>query len=151
MSNARLYRTQSHCTYTCRYHLVWTPKWRGKVLADRFIKAELKRIFKMVCRWKGFVIHAWHVGDDHVHLYVEVPPKHSVSYAVQVIKGKSSAWLRKKTKKLPPGPLWERGYFVSTVGVSEMAVKRYVDSQHVHHAEATQMSLIDKVLRQKRA
>ncbi|MEA3249265.1 MAG: transposase [Patescibacteria group bacterium] len=65
MSNTRLYRTQSHCTYTCKYHLVWTPKWRGRALADRYIKAELKRIFKMVCGWKGFVIHAWHVGDDY--------------------------------------------------------------------------------------
>ncbi|MBN1585651.1 transposase [Candidatus Uhrbacteria bacterium] len=65
--------------------------------------------------------------------------------------GKAAAWIRKKTKKLPSGPLWERGYFVSTVGVSEMAVRNYVQNQHTHHAEATRMSLIDRVIGSRRA
>jgi REP element-mobilizing transposase RayT len=56
MSNGRLYAQQSHCTYTCQYHLVWTPKYRGKVLAEKYIKQELKRIFKMICAWKGFTV-----------------------------------------------------------------------------------------------
>lgn len=146
MSNAHLYQTQSHCTYTCQYHLVWTPKYRGKVLADRYIKQELKRIFKMIFEWKGFTIHAWHVGDDHAHLFVTIPPKYSVSYAMAIIKGKSSAWIKKKTKKLPE-TVWERGYFVSTVGVNEQAVKRYVENQHLHHGEFKQAGLFDKVLK----
>ena len=53
--NARLY-TLDHCTYTCQYHLVWITKYRGQVLADTYIKAELKRIFKQLARWKGFTI-----------------------------------------------------------------------------------------------
>ncbi|MEY4744357.1 MAG: hypothetical protein RL272_302 [Candidatus Parcubacteria bacterium] len=145
MSNARLYQTQSHCTYTCQYHLVWTPKYRGKVLSDRYIKQELKRIFKMVCQWKGFTIHAWHVGDDHIHLFVSIPPKYSVAYALAVIKGKSSAWLRKKTNKFPQGALWERGYFVSTVGVNEQAVRQYVNNQHLHHSEMKQLSILERM------
>ncbi len=147
MSNARLYLTQSHATYTCQYHLVWTPKFRGKVLADRYIKQELKRIFKMICQWKGFTIHAWHIGDDHLHLVVSIPPKYSVAYALAVLKGKSSAWIKKKTNKFPPGTLWERGYFVSTIGVDEVAVRRYVDNQHQHHSELKQLSILDKVLK----
>ena len=147
MSNGRLYGTQSHCTYTCQYHLVLTPKFRGKVLADKYIKQELKRIFKMICQWKGFTVHAWHIGDDHLHLFVSIPPKYSVAYALAILKGKSSAWIKKKTNKFQPGTLWERGYFVSTVGVNEMTVKRYVENQHLHHTEMKQLSLIDKVLR----
>ncbi|MCI0680231.1 transposase, partial [bacterium] len=68
MAYARLYQL-SHCTYVCKYHLVWTPKYRGKVLADRYIKQELKRIFKFIARWKGFVIEAWYVGDDLQYIY----------------------------------------------------------------------------------
>jgi len=147
MSNGRLYAQQSHCTYTCQYHLVWTPKYRGKVLAEKYIKQELKRIFKMICAWKGFTVHAWHIGDEHIHLFVFIPPKYSVAYALAVMKGKSSAWLKKKTNKFSPGTLWERGYFVSTVGVDAIAIKRYVDNQHLHHAELKQLSFIDKVLK----
>lgn len=132
--NRRLYQLD-HVSYICKYHFVWTPKWRGKVLADKYIKAELKRIFKQVAKWKKFVIHAWHVGDDHVHLVITIPPKYSVSYSMQVLKGKSSAWIKKKTKKLPKGSLWERGYFVSTIGLDEHMVKNYVDNQHARHSE----------------
>lgn len=134
MTSRRLYQL-NHCTYICKYHLVWTPKWRGKVLADKYIKSQLKQIFKQVARWKGFVIHSWHVGDDHIHLIMTIPPKYSVSYAMQILKGKSSAWIKKKTKKLPKGTLWERGYFASTVGLDEHMVKRYVDNQHLHHSD----------------
>ena len=104
MKNGRMYNL-SHCTYTCKYHIIWTPKYRGKVLASIFIKQELKRIFKSIAKWKGFVIHAWHIGDDHIHLYITIPPKHSVSYAMAILKGKSSAWIKKKTSKLPRGSL----------------------------------------------
>lgn len=129
MANNHLYLKLEHCTYLCQYHLVWTPRYRGKVLADKFIKQELKRLFKMICRWKHFRIRAWHIGDEHIHLYIIIPPKHSVSYAVEIIKGKSSAWIKKRTKKFPPGSLWARGYFVSTVGADEIALRTYLKDQ----------------------
>lgn len=127
--STRIYRTLSHSTYRCEYHLVWTPKYRGKVMADKYIKAELKRIFKVICKWKGFIPLAWHIGDEHIHLYVSIPPSYSVSYAMAILKGKSSAWLKKKTNKLPQGSLWARGYFASTVGIDEIAIKRYIENQ----------------------
>ena len=140
MSNRRLYQL-SHCTYLCDYHVVWTPKYRGKVLHDYYIKQELKRIIKLICKWKGFTIQAWHIGDDHIHLYVTIPPKYSVSYAVSIITGKSSAWIKKKTTKFPLGTLWNRGYFVSTVGLNEFAVKKYVQNQQHHQVELVQQRL----------
>ena len=139
MKNGRMYNL-SHCTYTCKYHIIWTPKYRGKVLASIFIKQELKRIFKSIAKWKGFVIHAWHIGDDHIHLYITIPPKHSVSYAMAILKGKSSAWIKKKTSKLPRGSLWERGYYVTTVGIDEEIVKNYVQKQHERHREVPKLS-----------
>ena len=138
---ARLYQL-SHCTYVCKYHVVWTPKYRGKVLRDPFIKQELKRIFKQIATWKGFIIEAWHVGDDHIHLYLTIPPKYSVSYAMSILKGKSSAWIKKKTTMFPKGTLWNRGYFVTTVGLNELAVKRYVENQSHHQIELQQQKLL---------
>jgi len=140
MSNIRLYQL-SHCRYRCQYHLVWIPRYREKVLADNYIKAELGRIFKTIAKWKGFVIKAWHIGDDHIHLVADIPPKYSVSYIMQIIKGKSSAWIKKKTKKLPKGSLWAKGYFVSTVGVDEMTIQNYVKHQEHHQVNIQKLPL----------
>ncbi len=54
----------SHSTYICQYHIVWTPKYRGRVLADTYIKLELKRMFKNIAKWKGLTIVQWHIGDN---------------------------------------------------------------------------------------
>ncbi len=97
MANRRLYQL-SHCTCYCRYHIVWTPRFRGKILADEYIKQELKRMFKMIAKWKGFQIVSWHIGDEHIHLFISIPHKFSVLYAVSILKGKSSAWIKKKNK-----------------------------------------------------
>lgn len=140
MANRRVYQL-SHCTYSCQYHIVWTPKYRGKVLEDKYIKTQMKDIFKTICKWKGFTIHAWHIGDEHIHLFVTIPPKYSVSYAVSIIKGKSSSWIKKKTKKFPKGTLWNRGYFVSTVGIQEIVVKRYVENQRHEQRDLTPLPL----------
>jgi len=109
--------------------LVWIPKYRGKATADKFIKAELGRIFKQIAKWKGLIIRAWHIGDEHIHLVIDIPPKYSIAYIMSVIKGKSSSWLKKKTKKIPKGSFWARGYFVTTVGVDEFMIKNYVKNQ----------------------
>ncbi len=140
MSSKHLYQL-NHCTYSCQYHLVWTPRYRGKVMADKYIKAEFKRIFKWICRWKNFQIYAWHIGDEHIHLYISIPPKFSVAYAVSVIKGKSSAWIKKKTKAIPPGSFWARGYFVSTIGINEHAIKKYIQNQQHHQLELQKLPL----------
>ncbi len=124
-----------HCTYSCSYHIVWTPRYRGKVLASKFVKAELKRQLSQIARWKGLVIQAWHIGDEHIHLYLTIPPKYSASYIVQVLKGKTSSWLKKKTKQFPIGPLWGRGYFVSTVGIQQAAILKYIQNQEHHQVE----------------
>ena len=133
MANGRLYRL-SHSIYCCRYHLVWTPKYRGRVMTSSYIKQEFTRIFKLIAGWKGFVIHEVHIADEHIHLYLTVPPKYSVAYAVSILKGKSSAWIKKKNKKIPLGTFWCRGYFCSTIGISEMAIRKYIQKQQEHQS-----------------
>lgn len=133
-TNGRMYQL-NHCLYICQYHLVWIPRFRGRVMADTYIKAELKRIFKLICRWKGFTLRVWRIGDEHIYLYLTIPPKHSISFAVAVLKGKSSAWIKKKNKKIPKGSFWARGYFVSTIGINEHALKKYIENQQHQQVE----------------
>ena len=130
-----------HSTYHCSYHIVWTPRYRGKVLADTYIKQELKRMFKQIATWKGLRIYAWHIGDEHIHLHIGIPPKYSIAYIIQILKGKTSGWLKKKTKKFPKGVLWARGYFVSTVGINEQAVYNYVNNQKHNQVDLEQLKL----------
>lgn len=141
--NYLLYQLE-HCTYHCSYHIVWTPRYRGKVLADTYIKQELKRMFKQIAKWKQLTIYAWHVGDEHIHLHIGIPPKYSIAYIIQILKGKTSGWIKKKTKKFPKGVLWGRGYFVTTVGIEEYAVKRYVENQQHHQVDLEQLQLFER-------
>ncbi len=132
--NRRLYQ-QTHSTWVCDYHIVWCPKYRGAVLKDTYIKQELKRMFKYIAQWKECPIHQWHIGDEHLHLYLSIPPKYSAAYIVQVMKGKTSMWLKKKTKKFPQGTFWARGYFISTVGLNEHQIRNYIANQRHHQRE----------------
>jgi putative transposase len=92
-------------------------------------------MIKQIAHWKGLTIYAWHIGDEHIHLYLGIPPKYSASYVIGLIKGKTSGWLKKKTKQFPKGALWARGYFVSTVGIQEVALKKYIQNQQHHQVE----------------
>ena len=129
-------RRLSDSFYECKYHIVFRPKYRGKILKGQVAK-EIRRIIRLVCKWKGFEILEGRICSDHIHLVLVIPPKHSVSYAMSLIKGKSSAWIKKKNKKYKKlcdkGSLWARGYFVSTVGVDEEVIKRYVRHQSKHN------------------
>ena len=127
-NNGRLYNLD-HCTYICQYHVVWVTKYRGKVMQEMYIKNTFKTILKTIARWKDFKIMEWHIGDEHIHLYIIIPPKYSIAYAIQILKGKSSSWIKKKTKKFPPGSIWARGYFVSTLGINEFQVRNYINNQ----------------------
>ena len=132
-----------HCSYHCSYHIVWTTRYRGKVLADNYIKAELKRMFKQIANWKDLRIYAWHIGDEHIHLHISIPPKYSIAYIIQILKGKTSGWIKKKTRRFPSGMLWARGYFVSTVGINEYAVKNYIQNQRHHQVDIEQLKLLN--------
>ena len=87
------------------------------------------------------------IQDDHIHLCVLLTPR-SVSYAMQILKGKSSAWIKKKIKRqhglYEQHSLWARGYFASTIGIDEFIIRRYVKHQD-HHNEVDQPSLFSKL------
>lgn len=148
MRHKRTIRTLTHCFYELKYHFVWTPKYRGKVLAGTKVKQEVIRTIETIIKWKHWELLELNVQDDHVHLVLIILPKDSPSYVMQIIKGKSSAWLKKKIKHksgvYEKHSLWARGYFVSTVGVDELIIRRYVRHQEKHN-QIEQLNLFDKI------
>lgn len=148
-AHKRTIRTLSHCFYDLKYHLVWTPKYRGKVLGNEKVKSELRRIFESICKWKHWEIIELNIQEDHIHLCLLTTPRDSISYTMQLIKGKSSAWMKKKIKRThglyEKESLWARGYFVSTIGLDENLIRRYVKHQY-HHHQVEQPSLFEKLL-----
>ena len=142
-------RTEHH-VYRLEYHLVWTPKYRGKVLDNEKVKQELRRIFESICKWKHWEIIELNIQSDHIHLCLLATPRDSISYAMQMLKGKSSAWMKKKIKRThglyEKESLWARGYFVSTIGIDEYIIRRYVQHQYKHN-QIEQPSLFEKLIK----
>jgi REP-associated tyrosine transposase len=127
------YRKLSHVVYKCDYHIVWVPKYRFRILTGQ-IKTMIEQDIMMLSEWKGCKVDELNVQSDHVHLVISIPPKVSVSTLMGVMKGKLAIKLFRSYPKLKQKPywgnhFWARGYFVSTVGIDEEVIKRYVKYQ----------------------
>ena len=133
------YKKLSHVIYKCEYHIVWVPKYRFRILTGE-IKKLIEEDIKMLCEWKGCEIEELNVQTDHIHLVVSIPPKVSVSVLLGTLKGKIAIKMFKSYPKLKKKPywgnhFWARGYFVSTVGIDEEIIKRYVKCQKEHEKQ----------------
>lgn len=125
------YKSNNNIVYSCRYHVVWCPKYRRKVLISD-VKTRLKDLVKQICQENQFDLLEMEVMPDHIYLLLEVDPKFGIHKAVKLIKGTTSRILRSEfkhlTTKLPT--LWTNSYFVSTVGSTPPSViKQYIESQ----------------------
>jgi putative transposase len=130
------YRRLSHAIYQCTYHVVWVPKYRYRVLVGGL--AELvDRDIRTLCEWKDVDVLELSVQADHVHAVLSIPPKVSVSSFMGFLKGKLAIKVMKTYPRLRKKPywgnhFWARGYFVSTVGLNEDLIRRYVRYQEEH-------------------
>ena len=122
------------CVFNINYHIVWSTKYRRKVLSSK-IETRLKEILINVAKEKGFEIAEIEVGtEDHVHVFVSAIPKISISYIAKMMKGISGRLLLKEfpeiSKELWNGELWNSYYYVETIGsVSIEAIKEYIQNQ----------------------
>lgn len=127
-------RSLNHSAYKLQYHLVWGTKYRRKWLKP-YVKTALKKsLYATTKKYPTLFIKALNTDQDHVHLQVEIPPNIAISDAVQKLKSASSMALRKEFKfiremYLEKDGIWSVGYFVSSVGLNEEAIKRYIDWQ----------------------
>ena len=127
------YRKLSHSFYYWIYDVVWTPKYRFKVLRD-IVADALEDKIRAICAWKDVEILEMNIQPDHVHLVCSIAPKMSVSEFMGVLKGKTAIMMFKSYPTLRKKPywgnhFWSRGYFVSTVGIDEERIKNYVKYQ----------------------
>jgi putative transposase len=125
------YKSNRNVYYSCKYHVVWCPKYRRRVLIEP-IAQRLKVIIGEVCQEHQAAVLSLEIMPDHVHLVVECDPQYGIHRLVRLLKGRSSRLLRQEfpelKRKLPS--LWTNSYFVSTVGGAPLSViTRYIENQ----------------------
>ena len=138
------YNKMSHCMWECKYHLVFIPKYRKKILYGK-LRKEIGQVLRKLCNEKKVEILEAHAMPDHVHMCVSIPPKYSVSGIVGYLKGKSAIRFHREytisQNRFIGYHFWARGYFVSTVGLDEARVRNYIRNQEVNDRKADQLRL----------
>ena len=125
------YKSNCNVVYSCKYHVVWCPKYRRKVLVDG-VDTRIKSLVQLVCAEHGFELIEMEVMPDHVHLLIEVDPQFGIHRAVKLIKGSTSRILRDEFPGLRSRSpsLWTNSYFVSSVGGASLsAITKYIENQ----------------------
>ena len=125
------WQSQSHVKWDCKYHVVIVPKYRRRKLYGRF-REQVGKILRELCRQKDIALEEGHAMPDHIHLCLKIPPKYAVSYIIGFIKGKSAVRVHRellKERRMTGKHFWAAGYWVSTVGRDEAAVRRYIREQ----------------------
>ena len=140
--------TQSlaHTTWECKYHVVWIPKYRRKKLFVE-IRRELGPVLRELARHKESEILEGNLLIDHVHMLIAIPPKYAVSQVIGYLKGKSAIHIARtfggRQKNFTGEHFWARGYYVSTVGIDEAMLRRYIEQQDAEDRRLDQMRLFD--------
>ncbi len=138
------YETLKHTTWECKYHIVFIPKYRRKALYTQ-LRRDLGPVFRDLAEQKECKVEEGHLMPDHVHMLLSVPPKYSVSAVMGFIKGKSAIHIARvyagRRRNFVGQHFWARGYWVSTVGKNEAAVRRYIQEQEKEDQRLEQLEL----------
>ena len=134
----------AHTKWMCKYHIVFAPKYRRKVIYNQY-KEDIRDIIKQLCGYKGVEIIEGHLMPDHIHMLVSIPPKISVSSFMGYLKGKSSVMIYQRWGNLKykyrNRSFWCRGYYVDTVGKNEVAIQKYIKEQLSEDRQAEQLTM----------
>lgn len=138
------YKKMSHTKWQCKYHVIFIPKYRRKVLYG-VVKRELGEVFHRLASQRECVIEEGHIMPDHVHMLIWIPPKYAVSSIVGYIKGKSAIHVArhfmKRDQNYAGQSLWARGYFVDSVGRNTEVIRKYIREQEVEDKRLEQLEL----------
>ena len=134
----------AHTKWMCKYHIVFTPKYRRKMIYNQY-REDVRDIIKQLCSYKGVEILGGNVMSDHVHLLVSIPPKMSVSSFMGYLKGKSALMMFDKHANLKykfgNRHFWSEGYYVSTVGLNEAVIKKQIQDQEKYDIAMDKLSV----------
>ena len=132
------WQSQSHVKWECKYHVVILPKYRKK---RNFKEHRMKigKIIRDLCRYKGIELLEGNAASDHIHMLLSVPPKFSIAMTIGYLKGKSAVRINREIERVT-GTLfgrsfWSRGYCVSTVGLDEQKIRKYIQEQEKHEQD----------------
>jgi len=136
----------SHTVWDCKYHVVWIPKFRRKVIFGQ-LRKYLGQVIRELALQKGSRVEEGHLMLDHIHMLISIPPKYSASQVVGFIKGKSAIHIARvyggRKKNFRGEKFWARGYFVSTVGKDEQAIREYIQKQEKEDRRLDQLGLFE--------
>ena len=140
------YESLSHTKWECKYHVVFIPKCRRKVLYGK-LRTHLGEVLHQLAKQKESRIEEGHLLADHVHMMISIPPKYAVSNVIGYIEGKSAIHIARvygeRKRSFVGQHFWARGFFVSTVGTDEATVRAYIKSQEEEDQRLEQMKLLD--------
>lgn len=140
----REWQSLSHVRWYCRYHVVFVPKYRKRVIYGA-LRKSIGVILRQLCQQEGVEIIEGHAMPDHVHLCLSIPPKFSVANTVGFLKGKSAIRIHREHLGRERGftgfHFWARGYCVSTVGLDEQIVREYIRNQESEEKRQEQLYL----------
>ena len=122
----------AHTKWMCKYHVVFTPKYRRKIIYYE-LRKDIQQIIRDLCKWKGIEIIEGHMMPDHIHLLLSIPPKYSISQIMGYIKGKSAMMIFERHANLKykfgNRHFWSTGYYVSSVGLNTATIQKYIREQ----------------------
>ena len=134
----------AHTKWMCKYHIVFTPKYRRKAIYGE-LRKDIREYIRILCKYKGVEIIEGHMMIDHVHLLLSIPPKMSVSSLMGYLKGKSALMIFDNHANLKykygNRKLWAEGYYESTVGLNESTIKKYIAEQDKHDIALDKLSV----------
>ena len=133
-NEAMEFKKQAHAVYYTRYHIVISTKYRRKILRDGFGEYVKRAVIGISKQYPEIEVIEVNTDVDHIHILASLPPKFSVSEVVKIIKAKTGLYMRKKFSFLDKvywgvGGIWSVGYFVSTVGITEETIRKYIEMQ----------------------
>jgi putative transposase len=138
------YESLSHSVWDCKYHVVFIPKCRKKMLYGE-LRQRLGDVFRTLAKQKECQVVEGHLMPDHVHMLISIPPKYSVAQVIGYIKGKSAIHVARTffdhKRSFVGQHFWARGYFVSTVGRDEATIREYIRNQEVEDKRQEQLKL----------
>lgn len=135
----------SHTRWECKFHVVFIPKYRRRALYAE-LRQHLGEVFRELAAQRESRIEEGHLLSDHVHMLISIPPKYAVAQVVGYLKGKSAIHVARsyvgKRRDFRGQHFWARGYFVSTVGRDERAVRQYIQQQEAEDRRLDQLQLL---------
>ena len=134
----------AHTKWMCKYHIVFTPKYRRKAIYGE-LRKDIREYIRTLCKYKGVEIIEGHMMTDHIHLLLSIPPKMRVSSLMGYLKGKSALMIFDNHANLKykygNHKFWAEGYYVSTVGLNEATIKKYIAEQDKHDIALDKLSV----------